>query len=211
MRRLLFLAVSLTLLGGCMPVPELPKHYLIDSRFSDEEGDRILSAAEKWNAVSKEYLGVDRALVSDGRYEDPDGFHHDDLFDDKHVVYLGIDDEMFAELQESYSKPKNVDFTGHGPLADVTLFVFAIKQAWETCQKSDTCEDGSCLSWLDYFEREATHEFGHHIGLYLHLMGDKKAIMGNGAECKGQSMDPTAADIRYLCEMRSCIKPPPQD
>jgi hypothetical protein len=209
MKSLLICLLSALSLGGCLPTPDLPRHYKIDDRFTSDEHDRIIAGAERWNRVAREYLGAENALVYDGDFNAPNGFSPDVYNDDLHGIYVGINDQYFQEIQTV--KQGDGDNFGHATLEDVTLFTFSIKATNEANLKTDTCHDGSCLNYLDYFERVATHELGHFLGLMLHIMDDATALMAPSAPAKSASDYPFADDIRYLCENRPCIKDPPQD
>ena len=46
MKSLLLCLLTALPLGGCLPTPDLPRHYKIDDRFTGDEHDRVMPPPE---------------------------------------------------------------------------------------------------------------------------------------------------------------------
>jgi len=169
--------------GGC--VEALPKELMIDDRFSAEEERMIVAAIDEWNRVGKEYLGLDKILIYQGRYRDPDGFDELDLDDDHSVIYRGQDDRYYRFLSDHNEAGRTL--LGYGTTADVLLFTFTL----------DTPEE---------FQHVALHELGHFLGLG-HVPDDVNAVMYE-LTFDDPPLQLTRTDIQDFCLVFDCIKQP---
>ncbi len=169
--------------------PPLPREFYVEGRWSPEERQMIIDSAEKWNAVGREYLGIDRILVYRGVYHDPDGFHPDDLGGTESVVYLGEKNADYDYIDEGH---EGVSVIGYGTWGHVILYRFAMS-------------DGQGVLNEGLFRQTATHEFGHFLGL-AHIPDDPKALM---FWVTGENADViTRHDIQAFCLVHDCIKQP---
>ena len=183
-----FVAAAALSLTACSP--QLPQEFYIESRWTPAERQIILDEAEKWNAVGREYLGLDRILVFRGVYNDRDGFRsEEDLGDDFNVVYVGENNADY-DLIDTGTEGSYV--IGYGTSGDVLLFRFAMLN-----------EDGTLNEPL--FRQTVLHEFGHFLGL-AHVPDDPKALM---YWLTGENSDViTRHDIQAFCLAHDCLKQP---
>ncbi len=184
---LLALSAAALLTSAC--APPLPREFYVESRWSPEERQMILDSAEKWNAVGREYLGIDRILVYRGVYDDPDGFHPDDLGGSESVVYRGEKDADYDFIDEG---EEGASVIGYGTWGHVILYRFAM------------CGDDGVLN-EGLFRQTATHEFGHFLGLG-HVPDDTKALMFWLAGDNSDTI--TRHDIQAFCLVHDCLKQP---
>lgn len=180
--KLLVCTACPALSAGC--AQDLPKTVMIDDAFTAEEESMIVEMIDEWNSVGREYLGLDRIIVYQGRCRDPNGFDPGDLEDGRSVVYRGSYDRYYRYLQ-------NVDddgltLLGYGTNADVILFTFNFEDEQE-------------------FRHVALHELGHFLSL-LHAP-DSEAVMYYLTPD-----DPptrlTWTDIKAFCLVYDCLKQP---
>jgi hypothetical protein len=172
-----------SLLGGC--VEPLPKEVMIEDRFSADEERMIVAAIDEWNRIGLEYLGLEKILIYQGRYRDPDGFDELDLDDGRSVIYRGQDDRYYRFLSDHNEAGRTL--LGYGTTADVLLFTFTL----------DTPEE---------FQHVALHELGHFLGLG-HVPDDKNAVMYE-LTFDNPPLRLTRTDIQDFCLVFDCIKQP---
>jgi hypothetical protein len=191
---LLGLTVSLGLLSACGP--ELPIEYVIHDRFSDQSATIIQQQAEKWNQVTREWLGQ-TAFVYRGRFADNEFNPYEDLAADRdgpRRIYRGDHDRWLRQLAEiEGGNPDKPSLLGYN-------FTPAIVIWPETCLGFKP--PNACLA------STALHEMGHALGLTHHRSEKAEGIMTT-YDTPDKPAAIMADDIRMLCVVHECIKDPP--
>lgn len=164
---------------SCMPCGRIVT-YKISDRFSPEERDTIIQAAEFWNDVSNENTNVGDVLIYDGISPDEDGFTTRDLEDDISVVHkVSHESGIWKKLRRA------------GKFGDSTLMGYSFV--------GDIAIATDVLSARFPLELIAKHEFGHMIGV------DHIPWKGN-LMSSTPSKEFTQLDLAGFCTVFDCIE-----
>jgi hypothetical protein len=169
--------VLLTVAFGACTFEPVPKNLYIESRFSDDETDRILAAIGIANRDLGEQLLGGPVIEYAGRFTDDDGWSHQDFGDDVHVIYKvekNIPDYQW--LAETIHKSPE----GYGTASDILFFV----------QPGDGF-DGSQGLML--------HEIGHFLGMMHSPVPEAVMHTPHGSDNYTES-DFDAFCLIYRCE-----------
>lgn len=154
-----WLALIILSISGCgienLLRADLPVIIYIDSRFTEDEEQVIVSAMDEWNAKAGERLkSPGPVFIYVGRYVDEDGFRPEDLVDGRHVIYrVDHPTEEYYSLQGA----RTTGVYGYATLGDILLFFFKFIDGPDGSDERE--------KHLFFVRMTVLHELGHMLGL----------------------------------------------